>query len=134
MQIRIATTEDLWVLAKHEKHISKRDLENCLLQSRVYIAEDNNELVGWLRYNLFWDSIPFMNMLYLLDGNREKGIGTKLVEYWEAEMKRFGYKAVMASTASDEYAQHFYHKLGYATIGGFLLNQDPYEIILSKEL
>jgi ribosomal protein S18 acetylase RimI-like enzyme len=49
-------------------------------------------------------------------------------------MHRSGYHIVMTSTASDEYAQHFYRKLGYTAIGGFALPGDPYELILSKEL
>lgn len=40
----------------------------------------------------------------------------------------------MTSTASDKYAQHFYIKLGYKMIEGFLLEDDPYEAILSKNL
>lgn len=29
---------------------------------------------------------------------------------------------------------YIYHKLGYSTIGGFLLGDDPYEVILAKDL
>ena len=42
-----------------------------------------------------------------------------MVLHWEEEMRQLGYDSVMTSTASDEYAQHFYRKLGYETIGGF---------------
>lgn len=75
-----------------------------------------------------------MNMLYVLEDSRGKGYGRKLVEHWEKEMRNLKYNVVMTSTASDEYAQHFYHKLGYETIGGFLLGNDPYETILAKKL
>ena len=34
----------------------------------------------------------------------------------------------------DEYAQHFYRKLGYETIGGFTPFGDPYELILAKKI
>lgn len=97
------------------------------------MAEENEKFIGWLRYNLFWDNTPFMNMVYLLDESRGKGYGKQLVSYWENEMKKQGYEVVMTSTASDEYAQHFYHKQGYKTIGGFLLGEDPYEMILPKK-
>ena len=75
-----------------------------------------------------------MNMLYLLENSRGNGYGRQLVEYWEKEMMQLGYEVVMTSTASNEYAQHFYNKLGYATIGGFLMGNEPYEVILVKEL
>ena len=134
MKICVATIEDLALLSEHEKHIPRAELENCVRQGRVYMAFDGGEFVGWLRYNLFWDLVPFMNMLYMLDGRRGKGYGTQLVERWEHDMRAQGYDVVMTSTASDEYAQHFYNKIGYKTIGGFTLKDDPYEVILSKQL
>lgn len=134
MLIRTATIDDIETISKYDKHISKQELENIVALHRVYIAEEDGLFLGWLRYNLFWDNTPFMNMLYLLEEHRGKGYGKQLVECWENQMKRLGYDVVMTSTASDEYAQHFYNKLGYATIGGFLLGSDPYEVILAKKL
>ena len=40
---------------------------------------EDDKFVGWLRYNLFWDNTPFMNMLYLLDNERGKRNGSRLV-------------------------------------------------------
>ena len=134
MNIRYATIEDIEILAQYDKHISKQELENLIRLERIYFAETEGQFVGWLRYNLFWDNTPFMNMLYLLDGNRGKGYGRQMVECWEKEMQEQDFCVVMTSTASDEYAQHFYQKIGYKTIGGFTLGNDPYEVILSKEL
>lgn len=134
MLIRTATVNDIKILREYDKHIDGQELENSVRQNHIYVVEEQKELIGWLRYNLFWDSIPFMNMLYLLDAYRGKGIGKQLVGYWENQMKDLNYKMVMTSTQSNEYAQHFYNKLGYKTIGGFLLKNDPFELILSKEL
>ena len=134
MLIRPATPDDIEILSKQDMHISKQELENSIRLGRVYVAEENGNFVGWLRYNLFWDNTPFMNMIYLLEENRGTGFGKQLVEYWENQMKMSNCKIVMTSTASDEYAQHFYHKLGYSTIGGFLLEDDPYEVVMAKKL
>lgn len=134
MNIRLATINDIGILSEHDRHISKTELENLIRLNRIYIAEDNDEFVGWLRYNLFWDNTPFMNMLYVMDEYRGCGVGRQLVEYWANEMKSLDYETVMTSTASDEYAQHFYMKLGYKVIGGFMPDGDPYEVILSKRL
>lgn len=134
MKIRHAIIEDIEILNQNDKHISKQELENLVRLDRVYLAEEDGVFVGWLRYNMFWDNTPFMNMLYSLEESRGKGYGRQLVEYWENEMKNMGFGVVMTSTASDEYAQHFYHKLGYKTIGGFTLGDDPYEVILSRHL
>lgn len=134
MNIRFAENKDIDLLISYDKHISKEELVHVIQQNRVYIAEDNGYFVGWLRYGLFWDNIPFMNLLYVLEEYRGRGFGRQLVMYWENEMKQQGYKTWMTSTQADEYAQHFYFKLGYEAIGGFRLGGDPYEIIFSKSV
>lgn len=134
MKISKAVISDIEILLENDKYIVKSELENLINLSRVYIIEENKEFIGWLRYNLFWDKIPFMNMLYILEKHRKKGYGRKLVLYWEENMKELGHKLVMASTVSREYSQHFYNKLGYMAIGGFTLLDEPYEIIMEKVL
>lgn len=134
MQIRLAISSDTNMLHTHDHHISRQELINSIQLNRIYLAEEAGEFLGWLRYNMFWDNTPFMNMLYVLEGSRGKGYGRLLVEQWEKAMRQLGHKVVLTSTASDEFAQHFYHKLGYTTIGGFTLENDPYEVILSKRL
>ncbi|MBU3811743.1 MAG: GNAT family N-acetyltransferase [Candidatus Niameybacter stercoravium] len=105
-----------------------------MMRERVLVIEENNHLSGWLRYNLFWDNTPFMNMLYILDDYRGKGYGKALTLFWEEKMKRLGYELVMTSTLSNEGAQHFYRKLGYTDAGSLLLPQEPLEIIFIKSI
>lgn len=134
MQITTATPNDIDLLSLHDRHIARDELALLVQHGRVYIAWEDDRLVGWLRYNLFWDNTPFMNMLYILDGHRGKGYGRALAEHWETQMKAEGFHTVMTSTASDEYAQHFYHRLGYTTVGGFTPPEEPYELILLKSI
>jgi len=130
--IRYANNNDFLWLCENDKHISENILKNKIDNKEVYVVEKNGKIIGWLRYNLFWDNIPFMNMIYFLDEYRNMGIGNKLVNYWEEEMKQKGYNNVLTSTQSNEEAQHFYRKLGYKEIGGFKYFNDPYEIIFQK--
>lgn len=134
MQIRWAEEKDLAILRTYDQHIRADELENRVRQGGVLIAEEQGRFVGWLRYNLFWDNTPFMNMLYLLEPERGKGTGRALVAFWEEQMKKQGYRAVMTSSQADEYAQHFYQHIGYRAIGGFLLPGEAYELIFWKSL
>lgn len=134
MNIRTAKMDDILTLKQYDRHISAQELENSVSLGRVYVAEEEGKFAGWLRYNLFWDNTPFINLLYVLDSHRGKGVGTSLMEYWEIRMKWAGYETIMTSTQSNEYAQHFYNRLGYAAVGGFLPPGEPYELILAKKL
>lgn len=134
MQIRIAQPEDLDLLLKYDKHIAQKELCSLVSLGRVIIAENNHHFIGWLRWNLFWDNTPFMNMLFLLEEYRHIGYGKELVMYWEKLMKQNGYTLIMTSTLSDEQAQHFYRKLNYIDSGSLLLKDEPLEIIFTKEI
>ena len=132
--IRYANENDIEIISKYDKHISKEELKNIIELQRVIVMFEDSNFIGWLRYNLFWDNIPFMNMLYLLDNERVKGKGSKLVAFWENEMKNKKYDFVLTSAQSNEEAQFFYRKLGYIDGGALLLPNEPLEIILYKKI
>lgn len=98
------------------------------------MAEDNGTLMGWLRWNLFWDNTPFMNMLFMIKEYRSNGHGKAMVSYWERMMQEEGYKLVVTSSLSNEAAGHFYGKLNYVDSGALLLPEEPLEIIFVKKL
>ena len=109
-------------------------LENKINREEIIIVRVDGKLSGLLRYNYFWDNIPFMNLLYIDKNFRRKGLGSKLVRCWEKRMKEKGYKMVMTSTISNEQAQFFYRKQGYKDTGCLLLENEPLEILFTKNI
>jgi ribosomal protein S18 acetylase RimI-like enzyme len=134
MLIRYAEITDYQLLKEYDNHITDKTLKIKIESKEIYIVQESDKIIGWLRYNLFWDEIPFMNLLYLLEDYRNKGIGKKLVNYWEIDMKNKGYTNVLTSTQSNENAQHFYRKIGYTEIGGMKYLNEPYELIFHKKI
>lgn len=134
MKIRVANERDLELLIKYDKHIAENELKSLIHRERVLIAEENGDFCGWLRYNLFWDNTPFLNMLFVRDEYRAQGIGQALTLDWEKRMKMLQHELLMTSTLANEQAQHFYRKLGYRDAGSLLLPSEPLEIIFIKEI
>ena len=135
MNIGYAQTDDLDLLAEFDSHVSREELADIISRQRVIVMEnDEGVMTGWLRYGLFWDNTPFMNLLYVKEEERGKGYGRQLVDFWEREMAAKGYSRLITSTQSDEQAQHFYRKLGYADCGEFILPGESPEIIMIKEI
>ncbi|ABS40985.1 GNAT family N-acetyltransferase [Clostridium botulinum] len=135
MEIEYASELDFQFILDNDRHVSKQLIKNKLKEKEIIIEKDqDNKIIGWLRYSYFWDNTPFMNMLYINENYRNKGIGKKLVEFWETEMKSKGYELVMTSTLSNEQAQHFYRKLRYKDAGSLLLDDEPLEIIFTKSI
>lgn len=134
MEIGYAAMTDMEFLSRHDRHIRPRELEASVRRGGVLLARENQTPLGWLRWGLFWDDLPFMNLLFVLEPHRGHGCGTALVAAWERTLRGQGYSMALTSTRSDEAAQHFYLKLGYADCGALLLPAEPLEIVLAKRL
>lgn len=133
-EIKYATMDDYGLLISRDTHVRKEEWKKLIEKNQALIFKVDNHFAGWLRYNLFWNEIPFMNMLYFLEEYRGKGYGTQMVRFWERKMAKLGYDKVMTSSQANKSAQHFYRKLGYRDAGGFFPFCNDLEIIFTKEL
>jgi N-acetylglutamate synthase-like GNAT family acetyltransferase len=135
MNIRTATQHDIeWLCAQDPHNISRSLLERKISADEILLAEEDGTQAGLLRFGLFWDSIPFMNQLWVEPNRRGAGIGRQLVGCWEERMRTLGFSQVLTSTLADEQAQHFYRKLGYIDTGALILPGESLEIIFRKSL
>lgn len=82
MKIRCAEKSDIANLLMYDKHIRTEELESAISIGRVNVAEECATLTGWLRWNLFWDNIPFMDMLFILEQYRSCGYGRAMTAYF----------------------------------------------------
>ncbi len=135
MEIRLAESKDQQKTLKFDNHIHHSRVEECIRNKWVYVLCDEKNIVGVLRYSLFWQSIPFLDLLYIDEAYRGKGYGRQMMARWESDIQAMEYKYGMLSTQEDETAKFFYEKLGYRRIGAFLPpEQDAEEIMYLKEL
>ena len=138
LTIRSIQMEDKDFWFKLDEHISEKEFENKVRDKMGYVLLENKLPIGLLRYNLFWDAIPFCTMLFIEQSYQEKGYGSKLMAFWEADIKKAGYDMSMTSTRADELAQHFYRKNGYQDAGALLLSipphEQPTELFFTKKL
>ena len=125
-----------WYALDHE--FPKTGFDEKVRNRQGYVCVEDGRIIGILRFNLFWDSIPFCNMLHIDEEYQGKGYGKQLMNRWEQDMKSSGCGMVMTSTQVNEEAQHFYRKLGYKDSGGFVVDipgyEQPLELILIKAI
>ncbi len=131
MTIGLAQSKDKQKIERLDTHISSLLLDECIRKDQIYVLKDDSPknggqnhrlrdpVVGVLRYSLFWQTIPFLDLLYIDEAYRNRGFGTAMMDEWEKAMSARGYKYVMTSTQADEQAWRFYEKLGYRKVGGF---------------
>ena len=134
MHIAFAGPEDLGYLIAEDLHLSPDVLEQKVRRREILLLWHENRRSGALRYGYFWDEIPFMNLLWVKEGLRDRGLGTGLISFWEEQMRESGHEMVMTSSLSNERAQHLYRRLGYKDCGSLLMPEEPLEILFSKRL
>ncbi|MBS5853032.1 MAG: GNAT family N-acetyltransferase [Bacilli bacterium] len=138
IKIRYVEFEDQTFWYRLDKHLPQQEFRKKVENKEGYVLLNDDKAIGLLRYNFFWDNIPFCTMLLIDKNFQNKGYGKKMMEFWENEMKLQGHKIVLTSTQVDEKAQHFYRKLGYQDCGGLLINdgdfKQPMELILRKTI
>ena len=136
--IRPAAAADREFWFSLDRHLSAEAFDRKVRDGMACVLTVNGAPAGILRWSLFWDSIPFCNMLYIREGERRKGFGQALMARWEQDMKALGYGLVMTSTQSDEEGQRFYRALGYVDCGSLTLPfrgyEQPTELFLAKAL
>ncbi len=138
LSVRYVTEEDYDFWFSLDKHIKKEEFLKKVRDNMGYIFMENDNPVGLMRYNMFWDNIPCCTHLIVDCRYQRKGYGRELMAYWEQEMKDKGYGMVMTSTQVDENAQGFYRALGYQDAGCLVVNipgyEQPMEMFMTKAI
>ena len=138
MDIRFVSPEDKPFWYSIDKHLPEEEFDKKVRDNQGYVAFINDNPIGLLRYNLFWDNTPFCTLLVIKEQYRKQGVGRSLMDYWENDMRTQGYGMVLTSTQVDEDAQHFYRKLGYKDCGGLTVDvpgyEQPMELFMVKQL
>ena len=134
MYVAFAGPEDLDYLVEKD-HIGRDRISEKIARREFTVAYQDDQRVGFLRYGYFWDDVPFMYGLWVQEDSRSEGFGTQLISFWEEEMRKLGYDAVLTSTLSTNVrAQQLYRRLGYEDNGCLLMPGDPLEVLLFKTL
>ncbi len=134
--LRTACAEESELWYSFDRHLPLHEFERKVQREECFFIEHEGNALGILRYNLFWDNTPFLNLIYIESDYQKKGFGRQAIEEWESRMCALGYEFVMTSTQVDENAQHFYRKLGYTDCGCLcseILDQ-PMEMFMIKRI
>lgn len=132
MKIRLANKHDLSFIIKYDNLVLNH--KELIKEDKYYVIEENRELIGFLRYNLFWDHIPFINLFYIEEDKRKSGYGTNLLNYFINEMLKNNYQVIMTSSQSKEEGKCFFLKNNFNIVGGFNPYNEDYELILERRL
>jgi Acetyltransferase (GNAT) family. len=132
--IRYVTEQDGAFWRTIDGGLSESEFCLKIRDKRGYVISDGDKPIGVMRYNLFWDHIPFLTLIHIADEYCGKGFGTQSMIHWENEMRGLGYDMLMTSTQVDERGQFFYRKLGYVDMGALFFDDQAQELVMMKTL
>lgn len=138
--LRAAQLSDFAFLRQLSTDPGDEALESQIRGGRLRIIESEadgpapSRPMGFLKFTVLWETLPFIEVIWLAQAQRGRGLGQQVVSEWELEMRGRGFDLVLTSTAADATAQHFWRKLGYTDCGVLTVRRKPAEIFLQKAL
>ncbi len=125
-----------WLL-RHDQHIAEPWVLRHIDSGEYLVARSLNDIVGFLRFSVFWCRIPYMEMIWVAPEYRRSGVGTALFRTWEDEMRRDAYLMLMTSSESGEAEPQGWHRRnGFSDAGSIELSgiQAVPEIFFTKQI
>jgi GNAT superfamily N-acetyltransferase len=81
----------------------------------IFAKNADGSVIAGMSGKTGWDQL-FVNLLYVDDDERRRGLGTKLMQLAETEARARGCHSAWLMTSNPD-AKVFYEKLGYRTFG-----------------
>jgi|SRR5581483_988229 len=131
---RHATASDFFFLAAMSTGVREPVLRKQISDGRIRIVESNGQPIGFLKFYVLWENLPFLEVIRLQESFRFQRFGTEAVREWEREMRTAGHNIALISTVVTETAQHFWRKIGYEDCGALNFGDRPTELFLVRKL
>ena len=132
--LRAATERDFAFLRALSACPDDEKLRAQIRDGRLRIIESAGEPVGFIKFYVLWELLPFIEVILVREDRRRRGIGRDAVRSWEREMAGRSFRRILTSTQADETAQEFWRRIGYRDCGSFMLPGWPAELFLFHDI
>jgi L-amino acid N-acyltransferase YncA len=126
VRYRLATAADLDACHELEWTRTRDDLAWHVAGELLYVAESDAGIVGLLRLESFWRTMPYLALITFRADARGNGHGSALLAHVCGELVRRGYRTLLSSTTDGEDGPARWHrKNGFVEAGTLTaLNDD----------
>lgn len=131
---RPATADDFPFVTTLAPGLQRPVFQRHVAAGRMQVIDAASAPVGFMKHDVLWETLPFLEIIMLVASCRGHGIGRRAVAQWEAEMAGQGHRVCAVSTQVNESAQHFWRKIGYTDCGVLTLPHRPTELFLFKSI
>ena len=87
-------------------------------QREIIVAEKAGQLVGYLRLKYLWSVVPYIALIWVVEDQRQQGIGFRLLHYLEDVLRERGHTALYSSSQANEPEPQAWHRhVGFEECG-----------------
>jgi GNAT superfamily N-acetyltransferase len=129
--------EDFEWCASLDDHINNEMLRRKIEASEILLAETSGHLMGYLRLDYFWSSIPYIALIRVREDRRKQGIGRAMLAFLENHAIERGVDIILSSSQANEAEPQAWHRhVGFEECGILNgINEDGVgEIFFRKKL
>lgn len=118
VEFRLARPDDLaWCLSFDlitDEAVVKWKIEH----EELFLALAQNGPIGLLRLEYLWSKFPYIGMIRLVPEWRRQGMGTRLLAFTEAFLRKRGHEVLYSSSQADEPEPQAWHRaVGFEECG-----------------
>jgi ribosomal protein S18 acetylase RimI-like enzyme len=132
--IRAARESDFAFLRGFSADPSDGQLRAQIYDDRLRIIESSDGQVGFIKFYVLWEILPFIEVIIVRKDYRRRGIGRQAIRAWEEEMAARSFPRAIISTQADETAQDFWRRVGYRDCGSLALPDRPVELFMYRDI
>ncbi len=119
IKVRFADPMDLGgCIAMDDPNLPAEIIERKIAQHEIIVAEKAGRLVGYLRLEYLWSMVPYIGLIWVVEDQRQQGIGRAMLRYLEGILCRQGHKTLYSSSQANEPEPQAWHRhIGFQECG-----------------
>ena len=116
--VRFAYDTDLPALQRLDPWPKERVWLHKIAGGKVLVLKLESRVIGLLRYELLWTTVPFMSLIEIEAAHRKQGYSRLMLSFLIGHLKAQGYVALLSSSQTDEPEPQRWHlHMGFRSNG-----------------
>jgi ribosomal protein S18 acetylase RimI-like enzyme len=135
--VRFAGPDDLEWCVVEDDHVTEQIIRHKIVDNEIILAELDGQIIGYVRLEYLWSTIPYIALIFVKEAYRGEGIGRMLLDFLIEHLKFFGYDELFSSSQVNEPEAQAWHRGNGFTECGIIngLNEgDIGEVFFRKQL
>jgi GNAT superfamily N-acetyltransferase len=116
--VRFAQPSDIPKLQRLDRWPKEHIWQHKIAGGEVIVLELASEIIGLIRYEVLWTTVPFMGLIVIEEAYRKKGYSKLLLEFLKHYLREQCYLALLSSSQTDEPEPQAWHRhMGFKSNG-----------------